>query len=71
MPELSESRAKTLIRQGLKDRDWRPAGIETLLQAVENIDGFWSYGTVTGIKDLAEIFEEIQAEHGEPPDRTM
>jgi len=68
---LSERKAAQLIRMGLLDQDWFPPAVETIVRAVSGIDGLWSYGTYRALKDLMQIYEELHAEYGDPPDRIM
>lgn len=66
--ELTEKKAEKIIRQGLRDREWTKEGVEDTISALHQMWGPWTYATVMMIKDLAEIFEEMKSEYGEPPD---
>jgi len=68
---LSERKAEQLIRMGLREQEWTPSAVETIVQAVDGIDGLWSYGTYRALKDLMQIYEELKEEYGEPPDRSL
>lgn len=69
IPPFSEADARKYIKKRLRELDWRPAAVDAILAAVESVDGFWSYGTNRVILDLNEIYREMFADHGEPPDR--
>lgn len=66
--KLTESKVRGLIKRGLRDRDWSADFAETVVDSIEQIDALWSYGSVKAVKDVAEIYSELEAEHGEPPD---
>lgn len=68
MKPMTDSKAERIIRQGLRDRDWTKEGIEDTISALNQMWGPWTYATVTMIKDLAEIFQEMVSDHGDPPD---
>jgi hypothetical protein len=68
MPEFSEKAAERYIRRSLKEQDWTSEAIDSVIDALRSLDGFWSYGTVRAIKDLEQIYAEMVADHGEPPD---
>ena len=69
--ELTEKKAEQIIRRELRDQDWTRDGIETIVRALEGIDGLWSYGTYRALKDLVQIYEWLEAEYGEPPDERL
>ena len=69
--ELTEKKAEQIIRRELRDQDWTRDGIETIVRALEGIDGLWSYGTYRALKDLVQIYEGLEAEYGEPPDERL
>ena len=68
-PELTDLGARVQLRKRLRAMDWTPGRIDQMLGAVGRLDGFWSYGTVRAVMDLAALYEELVAEYGEPPDR--
>lgn len=65
---LTEQQARAKIKRALLDQDWTPDTVESVLDAVSQIDGFWTYGTHRVIKDLFEIYQDLEDEHGEAPD---
>lgn len=70
MAELTEKQAERYITKRLKEEGWHSNAIDHTLDALRQLDGFWSYGTVRMIKDLEQIYGELVADHGEPPDNT-
>jgi hypothetical protein len=67
--KLTDIQAELIIRKGLRDRDWTEEGIARAINALnQNMWGPWTYATVTMAKDLAEIFQEMVSDHGDPPD---
>lgn len=69
IPPLTEADARKYLKKRLRELDWRPAAVDAILGALESLDGFWSYGTNRVIVDLDAIYQDMVAEHGEPPDR--
>lgn len=66
--KFTEAQARKYIKQRLLEEDWNPETVDTILEAIENMDGFWSWGTHRAIKDLEQIYGEMKADHGEAPD---
>jgi hypothetical protein len=70
LKELTAAQAERLVRAELRALDWRPETISTTIMALEDgMDGVFTYGTVRMVKDLAEIFKDLEKKYGEAPDR--